>query len=63
MYDAEATKYDCASVSSLIVFINGINAPFTQVIKPKIKNNPAIIHIAILFDDFGFMVNYILTYI
>jgi len=25
-----------------MVFIKGINAPFIQVTKPKIKNNPAI---------------------
>jgi len=43
IYDAEATKKDCAEVNSLIVFINGINAPFIQVTKPNMKNNPAII--------------------
>jgi hypothetical protein len=30
--------------------MNGIKAPFTQVIKPKIKNKPAIMAIAVLLD-------------
>jgi len=52
MYEADATKYDWAAVSSLIVFINGINAPFIHVTKPKMKNKAAMIINGTKEDDF-----------